>query len=84
MPPGEAGLNLAGERVEQCSARSRHATTYEDQFRIHEEHIVHQCPAQGSDGILEDSIGYRVAGCSPADDVFGGDIADASGDRISA
>ena len=68
LPPGEAGLYLAGERLEQCRAGSRHATTYEDEFRVHEEDVAHQGPAQGNDGVLEDSVGYGIAGCRPADD----------------
>ena len=51
----------------------------EDEFRVHEEDVVHQGPAQGNDGVLEDSVGYEVAGCRPADDVLGGNIADATG-----
>jgi hypothetical protein len=70
--------------MEEHPAGGRHATTYENQFRVHEEYVMHEGATQGSDGIVKDSLGYRVTGCSTAQDLFSGNLTAATGGGISA
>jgi hypothetical protein len=77
-------LYLPDERMEEHLAGGGHAATYENQFRVHEEYVMHECATQGSDGIVKDSVGYRVAGCSSAQDLFSGNLTAATGGGISA
>ena len=70
--------------MEEHRAGGRHATTYENQLRVHEEYVMHEGATQGSDGIVEDSVGYRVAGCRSAQNLFSGNLTAATGGGISA
>jgi hypothetical protein len=77
-------LYLPDERMEEHLAAGRHAATYENQFRVHEKHVMHECATQGSDGTVKDPVGYRVAGCSSAQDLFSGNLTAAASGGISA